>query len=73
MKVIPRVAAAAGIAAVLASSCTTLREIPREQYTARAERKNISCEPLTDKSESIPCTWRYRHPPRSTDARPGQR
>ena len=44
MKVIPRVAAAAGIAAVLASSCTTLREIPREQYTARAERKNIRLE-----------------------------
>ena len=42
-KAIARIAAA-GIAGVLASSCTALREIPREEYTARAERKNIRIE-----------------------------
>jgi hypothetical protein len=44
VKSIQRAAAAAGVAGVLASSCTAMREIPRDEFTAREERKNIRVE-----------------------------
>jgi hypothetical protein len=44
VKHLHRVAVATGIAGVLASSCTALREIPREDFASRPERRNIRVE-----------------------------